>query len=189
MTRFASKYTTHGEFGYDDYTIGITLLSGIPSTVMTIHGLTSNGLGRDIWTVFPEQITNFIHVFYVMEILYFGQLALLKLSLLFFYQRIFPGPGIRKLLWASIFFDILWGVVFVFVGTFQCQPISHYWKSWDGEHKGKCFDVNAMAWGNAGISIILDGWMLALPMSQIIHLKLHWRKKLGVAAMFMVGTL
>jgi hypothetical protein len=46
-----------------------------------------------------------------------------------------------------------------------------------------------MAFANAGISIIFDGWMLALPMSQIIHLKMHWRKKVGVAAMLMVGTL
>jgi hypothetical protein len=187
--RMFSVYTTHGKFGLDDYAIAITLVSGIPSTILTIHGLTSNGLGRDIWTVTPTQITNFIRVFYGMEILYFAQLALLKLSLLFFYLRIFPGKGFRKLVWGSITFDVTYGLLFVFIGLFQCKPISYYWKSWDGEHQGKCLNVNSLGWANAGISIILDGWMLALPMSQIIHLKMHWKKKVGVAMMFIVGTL
>jgi len=187
--RLSSKWFTHADFGLDDYFIAITLAAGIPSSVLTVHGLTSNGLGRDIWTVNFEQITNFIHVFYVMEILYFAQVALLKLSLLFFYLKIFPGPTIRKLIWGTIAFDVMFGVVFSFVGIFQCRPINFYWKSWDGEHQGKCVDVNALGWANAVISILLDGWMLALPMSQIVHLKLHWKKKIGVALMFIVGTL
>jgi hypothetical protein len=171
--RLYSKFFTHSEFGNDDYFIAITLAAGIPSSILTVHGLTSNGLGKDIWAVSFEQITNFIHVFYVMEILYFAQVALLKLSLLFFYLRIFPGPKIRKLLWGTVAFDVLFGVMFVFVGIFQCRPISFYWKNW----------------ANAAISIVLDGWMLGLPMSQVVSLNLHWKKKIGVGLMFVVGTL
>lgn len=46
-----------------------------------------------------------------------------------------------------------------------------------------------MAFANAGISIALDAWMLALALSQIIPINLHWKKKVGVALMFGVGTL
>jgi hypothetical protein len=49
--------------------------------------------------------------------------------------------------------------------------------------------VNGLAWSNAAISIVLDGWMLALPISQLFGLQLHWKKKIGVAMMFVVGTL
>jgi hypothetical protein len=187
--RLSSKWFIHGEFGLDDYFIAITLGTGIPSSALTVHGFTSNGLGRDIWTVKFEQITNFFHVFYVMEVLYLAEVALLKLSLLFFYLRIFPGPTIRKLIWGTIAVDVIFGAVFVFVGLFQCRPISFYWKGWDGEHQGKCVNVNAIGWANAVISILLDGWMLALPMSQIVHLNLHWKRKIGVGLMFIVGTL
>jgi hypothetical protein len=186
--RLCSKFIIPSEFGLDDYFIAITLAAGIPSSVLTVHGLTSNGLGRDVWTVTFKQITDFFHVFYAMEILYFAQVALLKLSLLFFYLRIFPGTKIRKLIWGTIVFDIMFGVVFVFVGIFQCRPISFYWKNWDEEHEGKCIDVNAVGWANAAISILLDGWMLALPISQVASLNLHWKKKVGVALMFTVGT-
>jgi len=158
-------------------------------SVLNVHGLTPNGLGKDIWTLTFKQITDFIHVFYIMEILYFVELALLKLSLLFFYLRVFPGTTIRRLIWATIIFDIVFGIVFVFIAIFQCQPIDYFWKNWDGEHRGKCFDMNAIGWANATISIPLDFWMLGLPTSQLIHLKLHWKKKIGVGLMFGVGTL
>jgi hypothetical protein len=187
--RFSSRWFTNAEFGLDDYFMAITFATGIPSSVLTVHGFTSNGLGRDIWTVPFNQITDFGRVFYTMEILYFAEVSLLKLSLLFFYLKIFPGPTIRKLIWSAIVVDVLLGVFFVFIGIFQCRPISFYWNSWDGEHQGKCFNVNAMGWANAAISILLDGWMLVVALSQVAHLNLHWKKKIGVTLMFIVGTL
>ena len=177
------------KFWFDDLFIVITLFSGIPGSVLNVHGLTANGLGKDIWTVTFKQITDFIHVFYVMEILYFAQVALIKLSILFFYLRIFPGTGVRQLIWMTIVFDVIFGTIFFFLAVFQCRPISFYWKRWDGEHPGKCFNVNAMAFANAGISIVLDVWMLCLALSQIISLNLHWKKKFAASLMFSVGTL
>lgn len=187
--RLLSKFFTNSEFGLDDVFVTATLVTGIPSSVLTVHGIISNGLGRDIWTVTPKQITGFIHAFYGMEVLYFAQVALLKLSLLFFYLRIFPGPAIRRLIWGTVILDVCFGVVFVFAALFQCRPVSYYWKNWDGEHQGTCLNVNALGWSNAAISIVLDAWMLGLPMSQVVKLKLHWKKKIGVAMMFVVGTL
>jgi hypothetical protein len=48
---------------------------------------------------------------------------------------------------------------------------------------------NAIGWANAAISIALDLWMIAIPMWQIRNLNLHWKKKVGVAVMLLVGTL
>jgi hypothetical protein len=189
VLRLASKFVTGSTFWLDDYFIGIVLVGGIPSTVLSVHGLTSNGLGKDIWTVTFQQITDFGLTFYVMEVLYFGEVVLLKLSLLFFYLRVFPGTRLRQLLWGTVIFDIIYGIVFIFAGTFQCWPVSYYWKKWDGEHSGRCINVNALAWANAAVSIALDLWMIGLPMSQVIKLKLHWKKKVGVGLMLGVGTL
>jgi hypothetical protein len=124
-----------------------------------------------------------------MEVLYFSQVATIKLSLLCFYLRIFPKKNIKRIILGTIGVDVLYGIIFVFLGIFQCSPVSFFWTKWDEAHQGKCFHNNAMAWANACISIILDFWMLALPISQIIGLQLHWKKKLGVAMMFTVGTL
>ncbi|KAK8006113.1 hypothetical protein PG991_012410 [Apiospora marii] len=176
------------DLGLDDWAVLVTVLVGIPSTVINVHGVSPNGLGKDIWTLRDDQITDFGKFFYILEILYFTQVSLVKLSLLFFYMRIFPGRTIRWLLWGTVVFNCLFGLSFSLVAVFQCQPIEFYWKKWDGLQEGTCFDINAMGWSNAAISIALDIWMLAIPLWQLRALKLHWKKKIGVAAMFIVGT-
>ncbi|KAH9217069.1 hypothetical protein DL95DRAFT_263739, partial [Leptodontidium sp. 2 PMI_412] len=188
LLRFYSRWKSAQEFWYDDYSIIFLMFIGIPGTVMNVQGLTYNGLGLDIWRVGFRQITDFIHVFFAMELLYFGQIGAVKMSILFFYLRLFPGPTFRKWVWGTIIFNALFTVLFVLIGLLQCQPIRFYWKRWDNEHKGACMNINALGWANAAISIALDVWMLALPMTQLVNLNLHWKKKLSVAAMFGVGA-
>jgi hypothetical protein len=189
LIRLASKKLTSSELGLDDWAILSAIVVGIPSAVLNVVGLTANGLGRDIWTLTPEMITQFAMSFYIVSILYFAEVFILKLSLLFFYIRIFPGKGIRRLLWITVGFNVMFGIAFVLVAIFQCTPVTYNWTNWTGLGGGKCVNINAVAWANAGISIGLDLWMLALPLSQLRDLKMHWKKKIGVAMMFCVGTL
>ncbi|KAH7152722.1 hypothetical protein EDB81DRAFT_789540 [Dactylonectria macrodidyma] len=188
LLRLASKVLiTNSDFGLDDLFVVLTLVVGIPSSAMNIHGTAAHGEGRDIWTLTGDDITKFGFFFYILELLYFSQVSLLKMSLLFFYLRIFPGPA-QKFLWGTVAFNAAYGVCFVFLAAFQCTPVSYFWTNWDGEHKGKCLNTNSIGWANSSISIALDLWMLAIPMWQLRSLKLHWKKKIGVAAMFVVGT-
>lgn len=173
----------------DDYLIVATLIFGIPSTIVQDLGTISHGLGEDIWTLGFDTITLFAKWFYIMEVLYFFNVAMLKLSLLFFFQRIFPAKPVQKILWGTIVFNAMTGIAFVITAIFQCTPISHYWEKWDGEHtNGTCINVNALGWANAIISILMDVWMLAIPLWQVSRLKMAWRKKISVALMFCVGT-
>ncbi|KAF5664576.1 integral membrane protein PTH11 [Fusarium denticulatum] len=175
------------ELGLDDLFIVLTLFIGMPSTAMNIHGTAGHGEGRDIWTLEFDDITKFGFYFWLLEIFYFAQVSLLKTSLLFFYLRIFPGNA-QKLLWGTIIFNSVFGVLFMFLAAFQCTPVSYFWLNWDGEHKGTCMNSTAIGWANASISVAVDVWMLAIPMWYLRKLKLHWKKKIGVAAMFIVGT-
>ncbi|KAH8197083.1 hypothetical protein TruAng_008753 [Truncatella angustata] len=172
----------------DDWFILITFLSGVPSTVIQTEAVVPNGLGKDIWTLTSTQITNFGMFFYIMAVLYFLQVTLLKMSLLFFYLRIFPGKQVKRVLWGTVIFNAVFGLFFVVLTIFQCQPVSFYWTKWDGEHEGKCLSINNIAWANAAVSIALDFWMLAIPLSQLRSLHMHWKKKIGVALMFIVGA-
>lgn len=187
--RLGYQKLTAGQLGMDDWFILCAALIGIPSAVLNVLGLTAHGLGRDIWTLTPEMITQFVMSFYIVSILYFAEVFILKLSLLFFYIKIFPGQVVRSLLWGTVVFDVLFGTAFVLTAIFQCTPIAYNWTSWKGTGGGTCVNINTVAWANAGISIALDLWMLALPLSQLRSLKLHWKKKIGVALMFCVGTL
>ncbi|KAF5652814.1 integral membrane protein PTH11 [Fusarium sp. NRRL 25303] len=188
--RLWSKFFfTKTELGLDDLFIVLTLFIGMPSTAMNIHGTAGHGEGRDIWTLEFDDITKFGFYFWLLEIFYFAQVSLLKTSLLFFYLRIFPGNA-QKLLWGTIIFNSVFGALFMFLAAFQCTPVSYFWLNWDGEHKGTCISMNstAIGWANASISVAVDVWMLAVPLWYLRKLKLHWKKKIGVAAMFIVGT-
>lgn len=182
-------FVARSMLGLDDWSIVGCILVGTSGTIMTSLGTIANGLGRDLWTLTPEQITSFGYWFYHMEWTYFLELFFLKMSLLFFYLKIFPAKGVRMLLWGTIFYNLAWGVSFVLVAMFQCRPVSYYWTKWDGTHTGTCLDANAVGWANGVTSIVLDVWMLAIPMAQLRSLQLHFKKKVGVAIMFCTGTL
>ncbi|KAG6018709.1 hypothetical protein E4U41_003649 [Claviceps citrina] len=186
--RFGYKIWAGLGLGPDDWFTLATLLSGVPSTVMNAAALPASGMGRDVWTVPAETMTRFFRTFFAMELLYFFQVAALKLALLFFYMRIFPGALARRLLWATVAVTAAYGVVFVLAGALQCRPVRRFWTQWDGEQDGSCISVDGLAWSNAGISIVLDCWMLAIPLWQLAGLNLSVRRKVGVAMMFCVGT-
>lgn len=79
------KFFTRTELGLDDWFIFLALLNCVPSAIINVSMLSHNGLGRDIWTLTPEQITSFAKAFFIITILYFSEVFVLKLSLLFFY--------------------------------------------------------------------------------------------------------
>ncbi|KAI1867609.1 hypothetical protein JX265_007411 [Neoarthrinium moseri] len=182
------KFFTRTDLGLDDWFILLTLLVCVPSAVINVDLLTANGLGKDIWTLKPDEIGDFAFAFFIITILYFTEVFVLKLSLLFFYLRIFPGKTIRRVILGTVAFDVLFGIGFIVTALLQCRPISYNWTNWRGEGGGQCIDISAVAWANAAVSIALDLWMLAIPLSQLRELKLHWKKKIGVAMMFCVGT-
>lgn len=189
IVRFAYKFSfTMQEIGLDDWAVLATLMTAIPSALVTVYGTVKHGLGQDIWALTPYEITTMLKYFYIMAIIYFTQLTLLKLSLLFFYIRVFPNKPAQRLLWGTVAFVVAWGFTYVVVAIFQCRPINYFWKKWDHLHEGQCLDINAITNSNAAISIALDLWILGIPLWQLWGLKMHWKKKVGVALMFCVGT-
>ncbi|PHH72883.1 hypothetical protein CDD82_5752 [Ophiocordyceps australis] len=189
LMRLGFKLWARLDLGWDDGFALATALTGVPSTVFNATVLPRNGIGRDVWTQTPKQITSFARTFYVMEIIYFAEVAFVKLAMLFFYVRIFPAANVRRLLTGTIVFVSLYGVAYVVAAIFQCTPISYHWHQWDGMHHGRCINVNGLAWSNAILSIVLDFCMLAIPLWQLKILRMDWKKKAGVAVMFCVGTL
>lgn len=48
---------------------------------------------------------------------------------LFFLPKGLPRYRLRQRLWGIVIFNILYGIVFVFAGMFQCCPVAFYWKN------------------------------------------------------------
>ena len=174
----------------DDWTIMGTLAICVSGLVIGVYGLAGHGLGKDIWTLTTHEISQFALYIYIMEILYFAGISLIKLSLSLFYLQIFSGTIVRVLLWATVVFNTLYGLIFVIGAVLQCSPVSYYWEQYTNDRLGgSCVNINLFGWLNAGIGVFIDLWMIGLPLSQVLTLRLHWKKKVGVTIMFMLGTL
>ena len=187
---FKQGFSVTGRLGPDDWVIIAIILIGLPCIAINIFGLTAHGLGRDVWTLRPTEVSRFAFYFYVMEILYLTLVSLIKLSLSLFYLSIFPGRFVRRLLLGTIAFHVLFAVVIVFITIFQCSPTNYYWTKYSEDaYAGRCINANASGWTHASVNVAGDIWMIAIPLNQVRKLRLHWKKKIGAIIMFMTGIL
>ena len=190
IVRFCYRlFVANAKFAPDDWLILGGWIGAAVSMGVTEGGTIPNGLGKDIYTLTPKQITDFLFYFWVMAWIYFFQTTLIKLSIQFFFLRIFPSQLAQRTLWATIIFTTLWGTAFVAGALGQCTPVSFNWTRWDRLHEGQCINITTFTWTHAVFSILIDLWMLALPLWQIKDLQMSLKKKIGVALMFFVGTL
>ncbi|KAI5465293.1 hypothetical protein BGZ63DRAFT_410954 [Mariannaea sp. PMI_226] len=188
IQRFASKIWDNMTLGLDDWFALATALEGIAVNIVNAGYVVPNGLGKDIWTLEPKKIYDFGFYIYIATIFYLLQLTTLRLAMLFFYLRIFPSTRTRRVIWATICFVSLIGITFLGISIIPCWPITYLWNQWDGKHKGHCVDVNLMGWLNAACTIAMSVLILIIPLWQLKRLNLKRSKKLGVAAMFILGT-
>lgn len=83
----------------------------------------------------------------------------------------------------SIIYSMLAGFGFLWV----CQPIEKYWDF--TIVTGSCINLNAFFLATACINAATDLILLILPLLIIKDLRLPRRRKLGVAALLMTGSL
>ncbi|OLN97791.1 hypothetical protein CCHL11_02519 [Colletotrichum chlorophyti] len=214
VLRTVTKFARLSTWGWDDYTVFVAYvsenhlfweasrtlnngqrLSWCHTFLCTcfvslrLHGVEHNGAGMDLWTLTTEQITNYFKAFYALQTLYHACIDVIKASILFMYLRIFhlPDEKIRITLWITQGVNLLSGLLFIFIGLFQCRPVSLAWTFWTGEATGKCIDIAQLGLAHACINIGLDVWILILPATQIWNMNLAMRKKLAIMFMFSLG--
>jgi hypothetical protein len=126
----------------------------------------------------------FVEVFYVLG------LAIVKAGVLCFFLRIFPDSRFRTIVKCTLAFNFLTGIAFFVVIFFQTRPFSLFWEGWQKKQAHLVMSgITTLTLPHAGLSLLLDVWMLVLPITQLWGLGLKIRKKLGVIAMFSVGIL
>lgn len=113
-------------------------------------------------------------------------MGLVKISIIFFYLNVFPKKSFRIAAFSLMAFVGCSVVTFTLVGIFQCNPISHAWVLTE---KGTCIDYNAAGWTFAGLNIFQDILIILLPINELRLLQISSKKRIGLYAMFGVGSL
>ncbi|KIW18948.1 hypothetical protein PV08_03237 [Exophiala spinifera] len=175
-------------FRVDD---GIMLVATLTVVVFTALNLQAArlGLGKDIWNVVPDDIDIVLKNFFIGEFLYIFISVVTKLAVLAFYLKVFTQPYFQKTAYVVMGLCFSYFVSYMFVLGFECTPVSFFWEQWRDPSAGKCIDINAGGWAAAGINIILDVAILAMPVPVILRLDISRQQKLQVLSMFGVGSL
>ncbi|KAF5007344.1 hypothetical protein FDECE_6325 [Fusarium decemcellulare] len=188
VVRLVSKIYGLAPWGADDTLIVASFLLLIP-TITVVQFAISSGLGLDIWVLTDDQITNFLKYLFFFQIFYALTLTLIKASILLFFLRIFPDHKFRIAVWLTFAVNLLVGLATFILSLIQRKPLRLIWDGWkDKEPQGIVFNVYKMSLAHGIIHIVLDIWMLILPLTQLYGIGLKFRKKIGVIAMFSVGV-
>ncbi|PHH76246.1 hypothetical protein CDD80_1695 [Ophiocordyceps camponoti-rufipedis] len=188
---FKQFFSQGRRLGVDDWLVLAGAVAGICCTVINVRGLSRHGLGKDVWTLEAETISDFKLDFYLVALFYIIMTIVAKAAINFFYLSIFPGERTRLLLWCTAVFILSFGMASLLVGIFQCRPVAFYWKMYRPKQDakaGSCVNIHVATYVNGGINIALNIWLIMVPLVIIGKLELHWKKKLGVIIMFLIGV-
>ncbi|MCJ1409433.1 hypothetical protein MMC19_003514 [Ptychographa xylographoides] len=112
-----------------------------------------------------------------------------KLSLLFFYRRIFRGAVFSAVNITTIVLVVMWGVAFFFSTLFDCTPINLSLTLPPGSPGVYCIDQTANFWGLSISDVLVDFIILVIPFPFVWKLQMSTKHKLGVSSMFLLGAL
>ncbi|KAK2022088.1 CFEM domain-containing protein [Colletotrichum zoysiae] len=185
--RLYARWTTVHRIETDDWIVTFCALVFI---VFVTFGQLAGwvAFGEDIWMVEPDKLTFGLKIFFIDESLYLTCLGLTKISVLFFYLRIFPNKSFRHATYATMCYIGLSTTILLFMQIFQCMPFSYNWEGWKGEFGPHyCLNINVLAFVAGGLSISHDIIILFLPIPLLWHLNMGLRSKIGIFIMFSLG--
>ena len=127
---------------------------------------------------------------YVSEIHYPINITAIKTSILLFYLRLFGARNwFRYVIYITEAIVLSWCIATIFPTVFHCKPIHIAWSIDPVEMIGHCNNVNAYLIATSVINVILDFWILALPLSVVWMLQMSRKSKVSLSGIFLLGAL
>ncbi|KAF3905280.1 hypothetical protein ABW21_db0206632 [Orbilia brochopaga] len=179
------------KFGIDDWCMVLALISVAGFTTLQFCFLIYGGVGYHIWDVTPDQLSYCFKFIYFHLIGYTWSITLIKMSILFLYERIIPTTHpMRKVLTGFMIFQVGYFLVTEFVFIFQCSPIAGGFDINMRMHEGpKCIGLKPMLYSFCIVHIFVDLSLLILPIRVIWDLQMPVKRKLSTLSLFVIGAI
>ena len=141
---------------------------------------------------------------YLTNASYVSSAALIKLSILFQFLRLFSESSssisaqtcrnARRTIWALIVIVGLWGFIFMMLAWFSCHPVQKWWQPY---LPGKCIGWGtknpdqffSMFVGHASSNMALDLIVLAVPLPFLRAIQLGVKSKAGFISLYSLGCM
>lgn len=113
--------------------------------------------------------------------------ALAKFSLLLFYRRLSMDTWFRTAVYGTMVFVIGYSIALFFGLLFACTPLEMNWDITITD--GHCANKGKMYLSTAGLNAATDVILLVMPIPMVLKLQVPVRQKIGLLAMFTIGSL
>ncbi|KAH8882061.1 hypothetical protein GQ53DRAFT_831832 [Thozetella sp. PMI_491] len=191
--RFQARMITKQKFLSDDWLVlgALVFCIGLSASALGAVFLGNLGghlnLGPGNQAQNPDSYVALGKAFWAMQLLSVPAVGLAKLSVLFFFRRIFfVSPVLRVVSWAMVALVIAWNITFFFFNMLDCLPIDINWRTTAGA-SGKCVSIVYIYWSQSLSDIFTDVMILLLPWPQIWKMRLSKAQKLQVSVVFILG--
>ncbi|MCJ1315866.1 hypothetical protein MMC15_001186, partial [Xylographa vitiligo] len=168
-------------FEADDWCIIAALI-----LLLTAQGLEYAAvvISRQITSLLDPKMSSFLFYLYVYGIFYYPAIAMTNISILCLYRRIFTTPYFRKLSLGLICTNVIWVIPSTIVEIFICIPVRSFW---DFSVQGSCIFFSTFWIVVCTFELVLDVAILILPVGEISHLQLSFKKKILLSLIFLLG--
>ncbi|KAI1440008.1 hypothetical protein F5Y02DRAFT_32223 [Annulohypoxylon stygium] len=201
ILRFYTRLLQKGKLGIDDFLIlpAVVLVAGMGAALIAgvkqeaVGYPTPPPLGSDpelVLTWRDPKITVVQKVQYITQILMIAAYGFIKLSIIFFYRRIFnPSKSDRFNLITIICACIIvaWTMAYIFAVAFDCGL--HWTAHWSSvaDIINYCHGTQQLVESLLITDLITDVIIIALPMPIIWSLHLTLMRKIAITAIFLLG--
>ncbi|KAK4187027.1 hypothetical protein QBC35DRAFT_385940 [Podospora australis] len=187
VMRVGNRFFTTGRYWWDDVFLALSLCGSFAYSAVAFEGK-NHGLGAEMWSIKPTDITHLLAGQYASQVIYTVSRMLLRHSIVLFYLRIFAIGNGKPIIIGTMIVNLLGSIGIAGLLGLQCLPVSYFWTRWDGLHDGYCISLGVSVWTSGIIIMILDLWVLLLPLPFVAKLQLSKRKRIGISFMLVVGV-
>ncbi|KAI1390770.1 uncharacterized protein F4822DRAFT_426615 [Hypoxylon trugodes] len=173
--------------GWDDY-MSIGALICIIGYLACLYLGKTNGMGSPMSTLSIVEMETLLQITFAIEIVYYSVLTCIKMSIVFMYARFAVSTTFKKLCMATNTLLVVFFIVCIGVVVGQCRPLE---KAWDVTRlvEGSCIDTTAFFYFTSIFGILLDVWIIVLPIPTLKHLQISTRSRHVLYGVFGVGAL
>lgn len=164
----------------------IAALACTISYLTTLYVLRDNNMGFRGREASFLQATMSLKIAYAIEIIYYLCVNIIKVSIVLFYLRFAVKKPFERLCKGTIYLLLTFCLVCIIVILVQCRPL---YKAWDltGMVPGTCINTTIFIYTTSALNIVLDVWILILPLKVLLSIQRPGREKSALLAIFALG--
>ncbi|MCJ1462825.1 hypothetical protein MMC07_001428 [Pseudocyphellaria aurata] len=187
IVRIYTKFAISKRWGWDDLTCSLGFACSIVYFGVVINGCINGGNGRHIWDLHLDQIVADSTQDFLAIAMVTPALGLIKCSLFILYYRLFcPWRWARICVWIGATISVAFYASVTVTGFVLSSP-------WPGESMFEAtvswhyFKFTEFSVPIGVIGMLIDYYLLVLPIRAVLMLQMSPAKKLGVLILFMTG--